>query len=152
VAEPALQQRDFESLLAESDHLVCLALATPETENLFAAAEFATMKPGAFFINASRGNLVDEAALLQALDSGRLGGCALDVGRDPDQMPSPALARHPLVIATPHIGGLTPQATEHQSMETVQQVSALAQGHLPPGAVNAEQAARWHAWLPMGPA
>ena len=71
------------------------------------AAAFAAMKPGAFFINASRGKLVDEAALLAALDAGRLGGCALDVGRAPDQMPSPALARHPRVIATPHIGGLT---------------------------------------------
>ena len=146
VVGPALQQLDLRPLLAEADHVVSLAVALPQTENLFAAAEFAAMKPGAYFINASRGNLVDEAALLQALDSGRLGGCALDVGRAPDQMPSSALARHPLVIATPHIGGLTLPAIEHQSMETVSQVAALLKGQVPQGAVNAPEASRLRAW------
>jgi D-3-phosphoglycerate dehydrogenase len=104
---------------------------------------FAMMKQGAFFINASRGNLVDEVALLQALDSGHLGGCALDVGRAPDQMPSPALARHPRVIATPHIGGLTPAAIEHQALETVDQVRDILAGRLPAkGAVNPAHASR----------
>ena len=102
---------------------------------------------GAFFINASRGNLVDEAALLQALDSGHVAGCALDVGRAPDQMPSSALARHRLVIATPHIGGLTPQAIQHQSMETAQQVAELAAGRVPAGAVNPRQASRLQAFF-----
>ncbi len=60
------------------------------------AAAFATMRRGSFFINAARGELVDDAALLAALDAGHLGGCALDVGRAPDQMPTLALARHPL--------------------------------------------------------
>jgi D-3-phosphoglycerate dehydrogenase len=96
------------------------------------------MKPGAFFINASRGNLVDEAALLAALDSGHVGGCALDVGRAPDQMPSPELARHPHVIATPHVAGLTPEAIEHQSLETVAQVAEIIKGRVPKGAVNAQ--------------
>ena len=94
-------------LLAASDFVVCLATATAQTENLMNAAAFAAMKPQAFFINASRGDLVDEAALLHALDSARIAGCALDVGRASDQMPSLALARHPRVVATSHIGGLT---------------------------------------------
>ncbi|WP_350595689.1 NAD(P)-dependent oxidoreductase, partial [Pseudoalteromonas sp. 45-MNA-CIBAN-0466] len=89
------------------DYVVCLAPATPATANLIDAAAFAAMKPGACFINASRGELVDEQALADALASGRLAGCALDVGRAADQMPTPALAAHPRVIATPHIGGLT---------------------------------------------
>ena len=144
VDNPALQQVDFATLLAQADPVVCLAVADATTENLFDAAAFAAMRPGACFVNASRGNLVDEAALLAALDRGHLGGCALDVGREPDQMPSLALARHPRVIATPHVGGLTPQAIEHQAMDTVAQVTALVQGRMPIGAVNAEHARRLH--------
>jgi D-3-phosphoglycerate dehydrogenase len=142
----ALRAVTFDELLAEADHVVCLAAATPATENLFGAAQFAAMKRDAFFVNAARGNLVDEAALLDALDRGLIAGAALDVGRAPDQMPSPALARHRLGIATPHIGGLTPAAIEHQSMETVAQVTALAQGRIPDGAVNAADATRWRVW------
>lgn len=133
-------------LLAQADFVVCLAVANAETENLFDAAAFAAMKPGACFVNASRGNLVDEAALRDALDSGHLAGCAMDVGRAPDQMPSPALAAHPRVIATPHIGGLTPPAIEHQALETMRQVGELVQGRVPVGAVNAEHAHRLRAW------
>ena len=105
-------------------------------------AAFAQVKPGALFINPSRGNLVDEAALVRALDSGRLAACAIDVGRAPDQMPTPALARHPKIIATPHLGGLTPPAIEHQALETVAQAADILQGRAPKGAVNAAQAAR----------
>jgi D-3-phosphoglycerate dehydrogenase len=86
--------------------------------------------------------LVDEAALRAALDSGHLAGAALDVGRAPDQMPTPELAAHPRVVATPHVGGLTPPATLHQAMDTVRQVRALAAGRLPENAVNAEAAHR----------
>ena len=86
------------------------------------------------------------AALLAALDSGHLGGAALDVGMAPDQMPSLALARHPRVVATPHIGALTPRAIEHQSLETVAQVSVLLRGKMPPGAVNAADATRVRRW------
>ncbi|HEY6133804.1 MAG TPA: NAD(P)-dependent oxidoreductase [Rubrivivax sp.] len=147
VQHTALKQVELDTLLAASDCVVCLATAIPQTENLMNAAAFAAMKAQSFFINASRGNLVDEAALLQALDSGHLAGCALDVGRAPDQMPSPDLARHPRVIATPHIGGLTPPAIEHQSTETVQQVTELVQGRVPRGAVNAAQATRLQAFF-----
>jgi len=125
-------------LLAQSDYVVPLAVATPETENLMNEAAFAQMKPGACFINVSRGNLVDEAALARALDSGRIAGCALDVGRAPDQMPSFALAARADVIATPHTAGLTLAAIEHQSLETVAQAGEILKGRAPKGAVNAE--------------
>ena len=138
----AIDWLPLQPLLAEADFVVCLAPALPETENLMDAGRFAQMKAGACFINASRGNLVDETALLQALDSGHLSGCALDVGRAPDQMPSPALAAHPRVIATPHIGGLTPAAAEHQALETVRQLTTLLRGDMPAGAVNAQHAHR----------
>lgn len=141
-----LQQVPLPALLAESDFVVCLAPANAQTEQLMNAQAFAAMKPDAFFINAARGELVDDAALLQALDRGHLAGCALDVGRAPDQMPTPELARHPRVLATPHIGGLTLPAIEHQALETVAQLDALRQGRLPPGAVNAARATRLRRW------
>ena len=145
-ADARIEAMGLDTLLERSDFVICLAPALPETENLMNAAAFARMKPGAFFINASRGNLVDEAALREALDGGRLGGAALDVGRAPDQMPSPVLAEHPGVIATPHIGGLTAPAVEHQALETVAQLEALLRGDWPAGAVNAARATRLAAW------
>jgi len=132
------------ALLAESDFVVCLAPANAETEKLMNAAAFATMRRGSFFINAARGELVDDAALLATLDAGHLAGCALDVGRAPDQMPTPTLARHPRVVAAPHIGGLTLAAIEHQALETVAQLTRLLAGEIPGGAVNAAHARRWH--------
>jgi D-3-phosphoglycerate dehydrogenase / 2-oxoglutarate reductase len=143
VAQPGIAQAGFDELLAQSDFVACLAAATEATENLMNAAAFAAMQPGAFFINAARGNLVDEDALVAALDAGTIAGCALDVGRAPDQMPSPAVARHPRAIATPHIGGLTPPAVEHQAMETVSQLAEIFQGRVPKGAMNATEAHRW---------
>jgi len=86
----------------------------------------------------SRGNLVDEAALAKALTEGRLAGAAMDVGRAADQMPSPELARLANVVATPHIGGLTPPASESQALDTVRQAEALVKGEVPPGTVNLE--------------
>jgi D-3-phosphoglycerate dehydrogenase / 2-oxoglutarate reductase len=126
----------MDELLAGADYVICLAIANEETENLLDAAAFARMKPDAFFINMSRGNLIDEAALAKVLTEGRIAGAAIDVGRAPDQMPSPELARLPNVIATPHIGGLTPPASESQAFDTVRQVAALVKGELPPGAAN----------------
>jgi D-3-phosphoglycerate dehydrogenase / 2-oxoglutarate reductase len=134
----------LDELLQQADHVVCLAPARPDTDKLMDARRFAAMKRGAFFINASRGELVDEDALLHALDSGHLGGCALDVGCAPDQMPSPALAAHPRVIATPHVAGLTPSAVEFQANETVAQLAELLAGRMPVGALNAAQASRLH--------
>lgn len=146
VGDPALKQVTLEALLADSDFVICLVVANPETENLMNAAAFARMKPGAYFINLSRGNLVDEAALERALDERRIAGAALDVGRAPDQKPSPRLARRRDVIATPHIAGLTPQAIEHQAFDTVSQVRELLAGRVPPGSVNIETATRIARW------
>ena len=134
-----VEQTSFDELLAQSDYVVPLAVATEETENLIDDAALARMKRGACFINVSRGNLVDEAALVRALDSGKLGGCALDVGRAPDQMPTPSIAVRTDVIATPHTAGLTQPAIEHQSLETVAQAAEILQKRAPRGAVNAEQ-------------
>jgi D-3-phosphoglycerate dehydrogenase len=140
--EPGIRRVSFEDLLAQADFVVCLAVATAATENLMNDAAFVRMKPDAFFINMSRGNLVDEAALARALDARRIAGAAMDVGRATDQMPALALASRPDVIATPHAAGLTPQAIEHQAFDTVKQVAELVAGRMPPHAVNPEAASR----------
>jgi D-3-phosphoglycerate dehydrogenase len=132
-----VEQVPLETLLRESDYVVPLAVATAETENLIGREALSTMKPGAYLINVSRGNLVDEEALEDALDEGRLAGAAMDVGRAPDQMPSPHLAARDDVIATPHAAGLTMPAIEHQSLETVAQAAEIVKGRAPKGAVNA---------------
>ena len=140
VSDPAIRHVSLDELLAASDYVVCLAIANEQTENLIGAATLARMQSHAFFINLSRGNLVDEAALAAALRENRIAGAAMDVGRAPDQMPTPELAQLPNVVATPHVGGLTPQAIEYQSLETVRQVEAIIKGETPLGAVNAD---RW---------
>ena len=137
VDDPAIAHLPLDDLMARSDYVVCLAVANEATENLIGAAALARMQPHAVFINLSRGNLVDEAALALALRERRIAGAAMDVGRARDQMPSPELAGLPNVIATPHIGGLTPPAIDYQSLETVRQVEAIIRGEIPTGAVNA---------------
>lgn len=142
VEDPRIARRDFADVLAEADIVVCLAISSPETRDLFNAAAFARMKRGARFINLSRGELVDERALEAALDSGQLSGAAMDVGRAADQRPSAFLARRPDVLAAPHIAGMTREAMDHQAMDTVHQIAALARGEWPENAVNAAAAHR----------
>jgi len=136
--DAAIRHVPLDDLLARADYVVCLAIANAETENLIGQAALARMQAHAYFINLSRGNLVDETALAAALREGGIAGAAMDVGRAPDQMPAPELAQLGNVIATPHVGGLTPQAIEHQSSETVRQVAKIVAGEIPVGAVNAE--------------
>ena len=135
-------QVDFASLLGASDVVVCLAVYTDQTENLMNAAAFRQMKATSFFVNASRGGLVDEQALEHALQSGQIAGAALDVGRAEDNLPTPRLARISNVLATPHIGGLVPEAIAHQALETVDQVAEILGGRVPAGAVNSDHAGR----------
>jgi D-3-phosphoglycerate dehydrogenase len=140
VSDSAIKQVGLDELLGTSDYVVCLAVANEQTEKLIGQAALARMQQHAVFINLSRGNLVDEAALARALLENRIAGAAMDVGRAPDQMPTPELAKLANVVATPHVGGLTPQAIEYQSLETVRQVDAIIKGEAPQGAVNAD---RW---------
>ena len=138
VDDPRFEHVALEALLARSDYVICLAVANEQTEKLINAETLARMQPHGFFVNLSRGDLVDEDALAEALIAGRIAGAAMDVGRAPDQMPMPRLAELPNVIATPHVGGLTMPAIESQSLETVRQVAAIVKGEAPAGAVNAE--------------
>ena len=140
------EQMSKRDLLACSDFVFPLAPAGPETMNLIDAEALAAMRPGAMLVNVSRGELLDEAAVAAALDSGHLGGLAMDVGRAPDQRPSPALASRPGVVATPHLGGLTPENADAQAMSSVEQVRAILAGVMPPRVANADRARRLRTW------
>lgn len=137
-----IEQVGLDTLLRQSDFVVPLAVATEETENLINRETIALMKPDVYFVNVSRGNLVDEAALAEAYREGRIGKIAMDVGRGPDQRPSPQMAEMEGVVATPHLGGLTVQNAEAQAWSAVEQVEAIVKGVLPPRAVNPQSDAR----------
>lgn len=143
---PGVEQTDLETLMQEADFVLPLAVATEETENLIDSHTLSLMKPTAFLVNCSRGELVDESALEEAFRSGRLAGLAMDVGRAEDQRPSRHLAELPGVVATPHLGGLTVQAARPQAMSAVEQIRAILAGRMPPRAVNPDHASRLRLW------
>jgi len=134
---------DLDRLAAESDFIVCLVIHSPKTEKLMNAQLFRKMKPTAFFLNHSRGGLVDEDDLKRALDESWIAGAALDVGRSPpDDTPPLVLGRHPKVIATPHIGGMVPESVASQAADTVEQAAAVLAGKMPKFAINPDAATR----------
>ena len=107
---------NLEKLLTESDAVSIHVHLSPETEGMIGADAFEKMKPGAYLVNTSRGKIVDEAALLEVLKSGRLGGYATDVLADELSFPEKGFANHQLVeyakshdnlLIVPHIGGMT---------------------------------------------
>ncbi|URI05835.1 D-glycerate dehydrogenase [Aquincola tertiaricarbonis] len=101
------RQVSLDELLAQADIVALTVPLTDETRGLMNAERFAAMKPGAMLVNGSRGGVVDEAALLASLDSGRLRGAGLDVfATEPLPLDSP-LRTHPRVTPLPHIGSAT---------------------------------------------
>jgi D-3-phosphoglycerate dehydrogenase / 2-oxoglutarate reductase len=141
------EQVELSELLARAEFVLPLAASMPSTHHLIDAAALAAMRPGALLINVSRGELLDEQAVADALDRGHLGGLAMDVGSAPDQRPSPLLARRNGVVATPHLGGLTPENADAQARSSVEQIAALLRGEMPPRVANPTQATRVHHWL-----
>jgi D-3-phosphoglycerate dehydrogenase len=123
--------------LLESSDLVTLHVNLNETtKGFFGRREFSRMKPGASFINTSRGELVDEAALLDALRAGRIAGAALDVLSGEN---SAGMEHHPLVqysrahanlLITPHIAGCTVESTEKTENFLAEQVVAFLQAQM----------------------
>jgi len=143
---------EFDTLLREADVVFPLAPGEPSTVDLIGAEQLALMKPGSTLINVSRGELLDEEAVADALGRGHLGALGMDVGRAPDQRPSPALASMPGVVATPHLGGLTPENADAQAASSVEQVAAMVAGDMPPRVLNPESAGRLRAlWSPDTP-
>ncbi len=140
------EQVDLPTLLGRSDIVLPLVVSVPETANLIDEAALALMRPGTMLVNVSRGELLDEEAVAAALDSGHLGGLAMDVGMAPDQRPSPELASRPGVVATPHLGGLTPEGADAQAMSAVDQTRSIVAHELPDRAVNGHDALRLRTW------
>jgi D-3-phosphoglycerate dehydrogenase len=125
----------LDDLLEASDVVSLHTPVTPETTGLMNAARFAKMKEGSFLVNCARGALVDEAALLQALDSGRLAGAAIDVfSVEPPK--DFALAKHAKVVATPHLGASTVEAQDRVATETVEMLVEALKGSPFVAAVN----------------
>ena len=118
----------LERLFAESDFISLHTALSPATQNLINANTLAQMKTGARLINAARGELIDEAALAEALKSGKLAGAALDVFVEEPPKNSP-LTSLPGVIATPHVAGSTTEAQEEVGTQVAVQVrDYLAEG------------------------
>ena len=130
-------------LLAGADAVICCAMFDGGNAGMFGAEAFAAMRPGALFVNVARGGLVDEAALLAALQAGQVGGAGLDVHAREPADPDSALLRHPAVIATPHVGGLTTVMFRRTGPVFAANLRRWADGGTPRWAVNAPGFCRW---------
>ncbi len=139
--DPQLTCATLDELLAWADVVTLHAPLTPATRDLIDAAALSAMQPGAILVNTSRGGLVDEAALVEALTSGRLRAAALDVFAD-EPPGDVALTRLPNVVLSPHIGGLSREAIDAMQRQCVQQVLDVLAGRVPDGVVNPDALAR----------
>jgi len=132
--DPMWQDEDvrpqaFDALLARADVVTLHVPLLPSTRGLIDAARIATMKRGAILINTSRGGIVDEAALAEALRSGQLGGAALDVFETEPLPAGSVLAGCPNLLLTPHVAGVTAESNQRVSAMIAERVvAALAAG------------------------
>lgn len=120
----------LDGLLAASDYISIHAPLTPQTKGLIGPAAFAKMKTGVRIVCAARGGVLDEAALLAALESGKVAGAALDVFETEPPGKSP-LVMHPKVIGTPHTGAQTLEAQRRAGIDIAEEVSAVLEGREP---------------------
>jgi D-3-phosphoglycerate dehydrogenase len=124
-----------EDVYAQADFVTIHLPKTPETEGFLGADAFAKMRDGVRVLNVARGGLLDEAALLEALDSGKVSGAALDVFPVEPMTESPLFA-YPNVIVTPHLGASTAEATDRAGYQSAEQVVAALTGGVVSTAVN----------------
>jgi glyoxylate reductase len=129
----------FEDLLKNSDYISIHPAYTPETHHLIGANEFAMMKPSAFLINTSRGPVVDQEALIDALKSKKIAGAALDVfeGEPHPQLPE-ALVEMDNVVFTPHLGSAVSEIRDMMANAVVDSILQFSAGHRPETICNPE--------------
>lgn len=118
---PEFQGVAFEELLKESDYISLHIPFMPEIGAVIGEKELGMMKPSAYLINAARGGVVDEAALVKALDEGKIAGAALDVFEE-EPTKNEAVLNHPKISLTPHVGASTDEAQERIGAEVVHTV------------------------------
>jgi D-3-phosphoglycerate dehydrogenase / 2-oxoglutarate reductase len=142
-SEPPIERVPLEELLASSDLVSLHAALTPESHHLIGAEALGRMRPSAFLVNTARGGLVDTAALLAALDAGRLAGAALDVleTEPPDDL-GWRLARHPRVVVTPHAAWYSEEAFLTLKTEVAREALRVLAGGRPRSPVNDPAARR----------
>jgi len=128
----------FDGLMARSDFISLHMPLNEETHHLFGETSFAKMKSTACVINTARGGLIDEAALLAALDSGKIFGAGLDVMESETEFTPTgiALVNHPRVIVTPHTACLSEEARATLQARAIAQVLACLKGETPYGLIN----------------
>ena len=129
---------ELDELLRRSDFVTVHCPRSSETFGMFGAAQFAAMKPTAYFINTARGGIHDEAALEQALRAGRIAGAGLDVFLQEPPDPSHPLLNMDNVIASPHIAGVTAETMKEMCEATALQWLTIFDGGVPPRLVNPE--------------
>jgi D-3-phosphoglycerate dehydrogenase len=133
----------LEELLARADFVTLHPLLTPETRHMINAETLALMKPTAYLINTSRGGVVDEKALVAALEEGRIAGAGLDVFEKEPPSPENPLLKMPNVIATPHGLGQAAEARRRNAEMAERSMLSLIAGELPELTVNREVKWRW---------
>ena len=114
---------EMDELLARADYITIHAAKTKDTEGFLGEAEFAKMKDGVFIINCARGGIVNEEALVAAMDSGKVAGAAVDVFSVEPTPPDSNLVKHPKVICTPHLGASTGEAQENVALAIAEQIA-----------------------------
>ncbi|HWQ79938.1 MAG TPA: hydroxyacid dehydrogenase [Anaerovoracaceae bacterium] len=131
-----------EEVLEESDFVSLHVPLTPETRNLIGEKELGRMKKSAYLINCSRGGVVDEAALAEALESGAISGAALDVYEEEPPLPDNPLFGLESFIGSPHKAGLTVSGVRKMSFEAVTQMLKVLRGETPDCLVNRDVLSR----------
>jgi glyoxylate reductase len=127
----------LDQLLAEADFISVHVPLLPETRHLFSAAKFESMKRTAYLINTSRGPVIDEAALVAALEARKLAGAALDVYENEPKV-HPGLLKRSDVILAPHIASASIETRTKMALMAAENVLTLFAGGRPPNALNPE--------------